>query len=339
MRGLRDQVPSAKHFIIAHSHGGNVALYAAERTQVDGIVCLATPFIHAAARDESLIGMKAIQRGLFGMACLVIIATVAPLGWVMLLVVLTACSVLCSLLAAVAAGLMGVATRTAKRLAEFATAKCPVNTDLCVFRVTGDEASLSLAGGQLLAWGTTKLYSYMVSKKELNFLTQPLRHVPIPEAFWLLPVLSMIAAAAGFLLGSENSAAASALLVLGKIGIAISMLGLAWAKTTIFDNLLYGLSFILLLAASLVGMPLIGTRPPAELIGGIRAGWILGLGYFLAVDFYTEPTPPGGPWRLYQFPRHADPASNDELGLAHSIYNDPNVRARVASWLAESARR
>jgi hypothetical protein len=55
---LRDghaQHPDARHYVIAHSHGGNVALYAmrdpAAREIVSGIVTLATPFIHARRRD------------------------------------------------------------------------------------------------------------------------------------------------------------------------------------------------------------------------------------------------------------------------------------------------
>jgi hypothetical protein len=48
------QHPGAEHFIIAHSHGGNVALYAMRddvlRNGVRGVVCLATPFIVARPR-------------------------------------------------------------------------------------------------------------------------------------------------------------------------------------------------------------------------------------------------------------------------------------------------
>jgi hypothetical protein len=48
------QYPDAKHFVIAHSHGGNVALYAmrdsAARDAIDGIVTLATPFIQTRRR-------------------------------------------------------------------------------------------------------------------------------------------------------------------------------------------------------------------------------------------------------------------------------------------------
>jgi alpha-beta hydrolase superfamily lysophospholipase len=47
--------PDAHHFVVAHSHGGNVALYAmrdpAARDAVTGIVTLGTPFIYTRCRD------------------------------------------------------------------------------------------------------------------------------------------------------------------------------------------------------------------------------------------------------------------------------------------------
>lgn len=50
------QHPHAQHFIVAHSHGGNVALYAmqdpAARDLVSGIATLGTPFIHVRRRDR-----------------------------------------------------------------------------------------------------------------------------------------------------------------------------------------------------------------------------------------------------------------------------------------------
>jgi hypothetical protein len=54
--GLREH-PDARHVIIAHSHGGNVALYAlrdrALRERIAGLVCLATPFINTKPRRPS----------------------------------------------------------------------------------------------------------------------------------------------------------------------------------------------------------------------------------------------------------------------------------------------
>ena len=57
-RALRERVrqfPAARHLLIAHSHGGNVAVYGlrgftgAER--VSGLVCLGTPFIRCEPHD------------------------------------------------------------------------------------------------------------------------------------------------------------------------------------------------------------------------------------------------------------------------------------------------
>lgn len=55
MRDGHEQDPDARHFIVGHSHGGNVALYAmrhpAVREIVSGVVTLGTPFMHTRRRD------------------------------------------------------------------------------------------------------------------------------------------------------------------------------------------------------------------------------------------------------------------------------------------------
>jgi pimeloyl-ACP methyl ester carboxylesterase len=60
VRQLIREYPSAKHYIIAHSHGGNVALYALRdedlQRQIAGVVCLSTPFLSFGERH---LGMKA----------------------------------------------------------------------------------------------------------------------------------------------------------------------------------------------------------------------------------------------------------------------------------------
>jgi len=44
-----EKVEGEKHFLLAHSHGGNVAMYALQDKQVqqrvDGLICMATPFM------------------------------------------------------------------------------------------------------------------------------------------------------------------------------------------------------------------------------------------------------------------------------------------------------
>ena len=62
--------PALAHFLVAHSHGGNVALSAlknkAVRRSIDGLVCLATPFLFSRRRQlpARLLGFSVIFVGL-----------------------------------------------------------------------------------------------------------------------------------------------------------------------------------------------------------------------------------------------------------------------------------
>src|SRR5205807_1376808 len=82
------QYPSARQFVIAHSHGGNFALSAvADAGLVDsitGVVCLATPFLVFRKRDLGkdrlafVVGMIIV---VVLAAVLIVDAWVDPLGW------------------------------------------------------------------------------------------------------------------------------------------------------------------------------------------------------------------------------------------------------------------
>jgi hypothetical protein len=56
IRELRESYPYCSHFIVAHSHGGNIALFAhkhlPENLQALGIATLGTPFLHAKLKDN-----------------------------------------------------------------------------------------------------------------------------------------------------------------------------------------------------------------------------------------------------------------------------------------------
>lgn len=55
------QEPAQGNFLVAHSHGGNVAMYAlqdkAAAEKVDGLICLATPFLYPRARPLSIMAL------------------------------------------------------------------------------------------------------------------------------------------------------------------------------------------------------------------------------------------------------------------------------------------
>lgn len=82
---VKKDFPEAQHFVIAHSHGGNVALYAMEKTSPDaklgedvaGIVTLATPFITLRKRQ---LPRFVIPSALFALAFIFVVSAVVVIN-------------------------------------------------------------------------------------------------------------------------------------------------------------------------------------------------------------------------------------------------------------------
>ncbi len=234
-----------------------------------------------------------------------------------------------------AAGPLAAAERTSHRLVEFVTATVPANTaQFAAFRATGDEASLTLGTGQLIAWLTTRPFAFLTLDQRSIFKKSPFRNFPIPNAFWWLISLAPIVSLVGFAMTSENWPMGAFILFIGEASVTASILALFWMKTTLFDNLLLGALFGVLCLSAFIGMFLVGTLPSKE-IGGRLARLGIGFGYFMAVKFYTEAAPPAGPWMVYQFPSRPDNAS--DFQLEHSIYNRADVRRELIEWIAQGA--
>jgi pimeloyl-ACP methyl ester carboxylesterase len=88
---LRQENPDAQIFVIAHSHGGHVALYATRDTEasdvVSGIVCMATPFFVVRSDDGVLSSVESwlgLLHGLFlfGGAMLIPVSVLFAVMWV-----------------------------------------------------------------------------------------------------------------------------------------------------------------------------------------------------------------------------------------------------------------
>jgi alpha-beta hydrolase superfamily lysophospholipase len=60
--------PGAAHYLLAHSHTGNIALYAlrddAVARRIRGVACLSTPFLHLRRRKLGRITVSSIVAGL-----------------------------------------------------------------------------------------------------------------------------------------------------------------------------------------------------------------------------------------------------------------------------------
>jgi len=337
---LRAIYPDAKQYVVAHSHGGNVALYAARRTRIDGIACLATPFLHAIHRDRLLFSERAVVGGLMGLALLAsyifnLASGLSFFEWCGVLVIL---GLICTFAAVIISHLGDIGTKRVAELADGLNVCIPKNTQIGVFRVTGDEASASLASGQLLAWASVRLTTYFAKANDLRFLREPFRNLPVPTAFWLIPLVGILASA------GAKYFAAPGLSIIGGVAVSVSVLVLVGLKTTFFDNLLYGFFFLMLLVAILVVTAVQGTVPSREMFEELDvrwneriaiwvARWSMGLGSSLALEITTEAIPVGASATIHLFSRDTRGSNADQL--AHSVYENADVRSAVVRWIDE----
>jgi hypothetical protein len=155
--------PRAGQWVIAHSHGGNVALHAADQLRVAQgrgarvtTVALATPFLHARAR--TITGWPLFIIVLFGALLLVSATATAMTGPRSLAdtVLVVGGGAFAALLALCAAGAvlhrrsLGPGWRSRLVAAIHAPAARPEET--IVIRAAGDEASGLLVAGQFVGW-------------------------------------------------------------------------------------------------------------------------------------------------------------------------------------------
>jgi pimeloyl-ACP methyl ester carboxylesterase len=82
LRARLAELPDYRHTIVAHSHGGNVALYGLAdfegTVRIDGLICMGTPYISFAARDLARM-FDGLSRG---------IATIGTVAFAILVVII-----------------------------------------------------------------------------------------------------------------------------------------------------------------------------------------------------------------------------------------------------------
>jgi pimeloyl-ACP methyl ester carboxylesterase len=155
--------PASNHYVIAHSHGGNVALYALRQrssVRISGLACLSTPFLHVRNRNLGQVSISSISAGMF-ISALIVVQTLLErqFAW--------------TEDGALFAGLSTAAVLTAlfhvgsQRLAGPTLAACSlptsIDTDLLLIRTTGDEASSALAAAHFASWLAKRLWNFPAS--------------------------------------------------------------------------------------------------------------------------------------------------------------------------------
>jgi hypothetical protein len=157
--------PNARHYIIAHSHGGNIALYALRDNEVNravaGIVCLATPFLHARPRDlgphweSHLMAMSVILCAVFfGLGVAILSAWFPILNELpdFVGVFFSAIGVV------VVTVVVLIWEKWGGRLLQQLSFPNIEPNRLLIVRTIGDEAQAALAGAQVIGWLSMRIW-------------------------------------------------------------------------------------------------------------------------------------------------------------------------------------
>ena len=353
---LRDTAarhPDLGHYVIAHSHGGNVALYALRDAAADerpgdlpaGVVCLSTPFIAAQPRPVTLLrfvaGYTVVLVALFAVVAAVMGRLLVP--WMASVQTDSAVAnvlmwnevwlefVLCAVLS----------WRATTALVRLAQARRPlivvdrIPVPIRIYRSLGDEATALLVTSSLLTWVATlawRIASTLTIAVAGVFAGVVLGLLAIPLGVLLL--LERLAGA-GRLRRRLRAAAGSR-----RVWAIVATIG------TMFAYAVWGYLF--------AGTPL-GTADRsyatlvATLVGAVVACSALwGLGYGLTAPFLevSAETTPTGSWQVHLFAARTwdDDAPVDaraaraakRASLSHSAaYGDTGVLGAIAAWIRQ----
>lgn len=320
LQQLDKDFPAAKKFIVSHSHGGNIAMYAmrdcADILEIDGLACFSTPFLHVRPRNYRGNWFSVEWAGRFAAMILsmymavftVVLATAlydivttrqfpeSIQGWAMLLLWLLYYALLKNSAAS-------MKTRADRFLDEN---ELPNYLRFPVFLVrdTADEASNSLSASQFLSFITSKLYSLVV------LILKPLRVYNLGTDTWQklvylnTPVIVLVFAIVT-IKGIEES------LSYWIVGISAAPL-ILYLSYFLLVLLCYVLIVTLHLLLSILMAPF-----------GIRYSLLS-----VFIDISAEATPPGS-WQVSQLGGAKHQFSQ------HATYENPAALEDFEKWLRD----
>ena len=335
-----------RHVLIAHSHGGNVAMLAARHPLMPplaGIATLASPFLHVERRTQTpqhdrllrhvqlaamLLTMAILVLGLFGQFNQLNVLSFANSSWratwayawdhpLFLSVVMVLLWVL--------GGVIVQARRLRRIAGELPVMVLPRRTSWLIVRAPGDEAGLVLAGARL-------------AHAALGFVWRPLRALlafmaPALKYDWFLPLLAVPLAGVSSVLPS-----------VGRMLFLNEPWPIAWRHVVpehlpADSPLLQRLPFDAVRPVLDVMAPFSAAALALLLVLGVLLfiaglllapfGWEL-LFMGLAVDVTAEPTPVGDTYPVLML-QYATGR------LRHSVYESQDARTQLAQWITQVA--
>jgi len=336
LRAQLTRYPGAQHFVIAHSHGGNVALYAmrdaALQERVSGVACLATPFIVARRRalgSKDTLGQVAGAAVALTVGVAIIAQQLLPefdIWWLphLLLVVILAISF------GLIAWLLPAWKKYAERLVpDLQLGSLSSPQKLLLIRAPGDEAGAGLAFVQFVSHLNVRAYLMLSRRHALvrNALQGWTKYrarliatffAGVIGYFGLISALVMIDAPIMLLV--------AAVLFAGGVFIlppVLTLFGRTDAAAAPLEFVSYLLLFAVICALSVLLLPFGRQIALASVF----------------LDVTAETTPPGE-WTVHLLTEEPRLGRAGELQpLQHSmVYDNNEAIRRICDWIASTPR-
>lgn len=329
LHGALARWPNAAHFVIAHSHGGNIAVHALKdlelRSRITGVVCLSTPFLLARRRPVS----DPIEATIFWMPSLFAMLTlseglkrVSP-EW------LNYPKALLLLATSIVIGLLFrgfVLLRSESILAMHSLPRLSRN-QLLIVTTVGDEASVALGATQLLSRcigalvGIPAEIVWASVQGILKFRQVLENHMSIVMTVVCAPAVGVMIV--GGIEGFERNIALFGMLGVALLGAIFDWMG---AQSAVLK--IGGLAFACLVAPFTALFMLLG------LPFGLDFAFTAPL-----IEIAPALAPPGD-WRVLQI-GFAKPNSvgSKYTGLSHSFtYDDHDTLLLIQEWIQQRTR-
>lgn len=349
--------PDATHIVVAHSHGGNVALMTLGASnlseRIAGVACLATPFI--AARDRNLgrdpwaiVAPASLCLFMIGLSVLLVI-TVSESFWVVSGLLAIACGLLISAFVLLQTPVIEHASILRGELSPR-----PLEKDrLLLIRSPADEASLALAVFQFLSQTTVRLFlfgeAWYVHEERIieNLAQKP------PGKLFLIAVFAWAGFLAFFFMDVMDvdspwlliSAVVSFFIALPFVVVVSAAVNEKWTHSALYEKWFFRpnprwgprwlssrnpISWLLgLPLAALIWLIII---PLLSLLLVLPFGWQAAFANIL-LDVTADTTPPGS-WEIHLI----EPPTSEEIGgpvppLMHKVYENPRVQRKLGEWI------
>jgi hypothetical protein len=354
LRRSMSEHPSARHYVVAHSHGGNVAMYAMKDDQVArgvaGIACLSTPFIHASKRllgsekNIEFSGRFTLMLNFFALSAMLMLTAVLAYGVCALLGIEPTDTVVRVIgmpitLVLIVAGLGFSAWMNKSNARVCASLDFPTlqPRKLLIIRAASDEASAALGGVQFIAWVSHQLY------RPVAKLSRWLNGIP-PYGFW---------APKAPISGNPNVNWALVKRVFGKRDLLFSLLvggiigsvmgaevgrGEFSIPSAIFFGIFSAFTFHCIVTPVLNTVAMLAIALEVAVLT-LQSVFLFPFGPEMAVvSFYRNlsvETTPSGDWNVKTLSGTASEADTAIAeGLAHSApYDDPRTFRLIHEWI------